>query len=291
MKSVVKLLLFSIGSFFLFACAGGHHGPFTDEPASVRQIKTLEQSLQNAVSASRFLSMEVIGNVKYENFSAPIWVLAYKSDSNTSHQILLGAGIHGNEPAGVECVVKFVGTLARNPQSFTGLTFHIIPVVNPWGWSHNIRFNKDGIDINRDFAVFKSQEARIIRELVHGKKYDLMIDLHEDPSAEGFYLYQYGRRDDTVCRQIIAAVRKMGYPVEQNVNMIILKTKDGLIDAPMWGLWYMKFSRQLSITNYFRLNHSKNVFTMETPIKLPMKDRLTMQTTAINIFLHDLEKM
>jgi hypothetical protein len=125
----------------------------------------------------------------------------------------------------------------------------------------------------------------MIQQFMQGKKYDLMIDLHEDPSAAGFYLYQYARPDDNLCRQIITKVIEMGYPVEQNVNMVILKTQNGLIDAPLWGLWYMKLTRQLSITNYCRLNNSTNVFTIETPTRLPMKDRLNMQTYALEMFL------
>ena len=47
-----------------------------------------------------------------------------------------------------------------------------------------------GFDINRDFATFNTQEARIIKQLFNDRRYDLMVDLHEDKDARGFYLYQ-----------------------------------------------------------------------------------------------------
>ncbi|MGD2270576.1 MAG: M14 family metallocarboxypeptidase [Desulfobacterales bacterium] len=288
MTSAIKFVTLCISTLSLFACASGHHAPFTGELALVRKIAGIEKRLEKAVLAVPFFSMRVIGIVRYDIFQAPIWVLTIDSDNAQKYGVLISAGVHGNEPAGVESILRFVETLANDPAKYKNFKFHILPLVNPWGWSHNNRFNKDGIDINRDFASLKSQEAAMIQQFMQGKKYDLMIDLHEDPSAAGFYLYQYGRPDDGLCRQIITKVKEMGYPVEQNVNMVILNTKDGLIDAPMWGLRYMRLTRQLSITNYYRLNNSKNVFTIETPTTLPMKDRLSMQTNVLDMFLDSL---
>jgi hypothetical protein len=112
-----------------------------------------------------------------------------------------------------------------------------------------------------------------------------MMDLHEDPTARGFYLYQYGLADKNVCEKIVATIKDLGYPIEQNVRMIILKTENGIIDAPMWGLWYMRLTGQLSIANYYRLNNSRFVFTVETPTSLLWEDRLKMQKTAVTILL------
>jgi hypothetical protein len=64
--------------------------------------------------------------------------------------------------------------------------------------------------------------------------------------------------------------------------MVILKTENGIIDAPMWGLKYMRLIGQLSITNYYRLYHSPYVFTVETPTSLPFEDRLIIQRTAVD---------
>jgi hypothetical protein len=70
--------------------------------------------------------------------------------------------------------------------------------------------------------------------------------------------------------------------------MIILKTDDGLINAPLWGLWYMKLSRQLSITNFFRLNNSTTVYTIETPTCLDFEERLKMQRTSLELLMDSL---
>lgn len=39
--------------------------------------------------------------------------------------------------------------------------------------------------------------------------------------------------------------------------MIILRTDDGVIDAPMWGLRYMRLTDQLSVTNFLRLEGNR----------------------------------
>jgi hypothetical protein len=67
--------------------------------------------------------------------------------------------------------------------------------------------------------------------------------------------------------------------------MIVLKTENGIIDAPLWGLQYMRLTGQLSISNHYRLYHSLYVFTVETPTALPFDDRMTMQRTAVEILV------
>ena len=99
-------------------------------------------------------------------------------------------------------------------------------------------------------------------------------------SATGFYVYQYADRDTGPARRLIDRVRSLGFPIEQGVRFVILRTRDGLIRAPRWGLWYMKASRQLSLANWLRLEGVPKVFTVETPTSLPMADRIALHHTA-----------
>jgi hypothetical protein len=130
-----------------------------------------------------------------------------------------------------------------------------------------------------------SQEARIISDYLQREQYHLIVDLHEDPAAKGFYMYQYGRPDKTVLEPIVTAIATRGYPIEQDIKMVTLKTQNGIIDAPLWGLRYMQLTRQLSITNYGRLYNSTNVFTIETPTVLQWEDRLRIHHQALEMLL------
>ena len=285
-KNPVPLfILFVSLVVFISGCVSGHHKPFAEHLAPQRDITTYEKRLQAAVHSSRHLSMEKIGQVVYPGFQAPLWQISFQPDQPALYRVFINGAIHGNEPAGAECAIRMVERLSNRPQLFANAAIDIIPIVNPWGWAHGVRFNRDGIDINRDFATFRSQEARIIRKTLQKKTYHLMLDLHEDPFADGFYLYQYGLADKAACEKVVATISHMGYPVEQNVNMIILKTDNGIIDAPMLGLWFMRLTGQMTIGNYYRLNSSKYVFTVETPLRQTWEDRLKMQRTAVDIFV------
>jgi hypothetical protein len=263
----------------LVSCASGHREPFPDDSPIVRDQSALEAELREYCDRSRFLELEQAGIVRYPGFEAPVWVVRYRPPEAERSALITG-GVHGNEPAGSAWVVELVGRIGGQGSLDHKTAFDLVPLVNPWGWSRGIRFNRDGRDINRDFASFDTQEARIIADLVASRSYDLVIDHHEDPDAGGFYLYQYAKRDEALSRRVIAEIRTLGYPIEQEVRMVILRTRDGLIDAPRWGLRYMRLSRQLSITNYLRLGYCTEVYTIETPTHLPMEDRMTMHRVA-----------
>jgi len=283
--SAWRLFLIIITSLSLWACASGHQPPFPSNQPVVRNPEAIIDRLCAAVDGSAALNMKIIGQVRYDNFEFPVRLIQLTNHAADAPKILLTAGVHGNEPAGVESAVRLVERLASDPHHFKVCTLEIIPVVNPWGWSHDIRFNQQGIDVNRDFAAFVSQEARIMNNYLQNHQYHLIIDLHEDPDARGFYMYQYGRSDKTVVEPIVTAIAEMGHPIEQDIKMVTLKTQNGIIDAPMWGLWYMRLTRQLSITNYGRLYNSPNVFTIETPTILDWEDRLQMHQRAIEMLM------
>jgi len=270
------------------ACASGGATPYTEDPPTARDIDGLYSRLDRAVAPQSFIKAQDLGEVVYGNFKAPIRLYSIFNRSGFKYRVFLSGGIHGNEPGGVETLARFIESLARNPALYGNVSFEIVPLTNPWGWAHDVRYDRDGIDINRDLAPQRSQEARIIAGYLKENRYDLMIDDHEDPSASGYYMYQYAMPWQDMSRKVIAAVRAGGLPIEQNVNMVILKTDDGLIDAPMWGLWYMRATNQIGVPNYSRLYNSDNVYTVETATRLDYEARLTSHQTARQLILDDM---
>ena len=272
----------------MLACASGGTKPYTADPPVARDIDALYARLEKAVAPQSFTKVRDLGEVAYGSFTAPVKLYSICNRSGFKYRVFLSGGIHGNEPGGVETLVRFIESLARDPALYGNVSFEVVPLTNPWGWSHDVRYNRDGIDINRDLAPQRSQEARIIAGYLEENRYDLMIDDHEDPSASGFYMYQYAMPSQALSRKVIAAVRGGGMPIEQNVNMVILKTDDGLIDAPMWGLWYMRASNQIGVPNYSRLYNCDNVYTIETATSLNYEDRLTAHREARQVILDDM---
>jgi murein peptide amidase A len=286
----MRLLFLTISALLAVftGCASGSIVPYAAEPPVIRDISAFNDRLERAVAPQSFVQVKTLGEVVYGTYKAPIKLYSVYNRAGFKYKVFLSGGIHGNEPAGAETEARFIEGLMSNAGIFPSISFDIIPITNPWGWGHDTRYNADGKDINRDFATFTSQEARIISSYLEGKHYDLMIDDHEDPGAKGFYIYQYAMQDQSLARKVIGAVRQMGYPIEQNVNMVILKTDDGLIDAPLWGLWYMKATGQLSFPNYCRLYKSDRVYTVETPTSLNYEDRLAIHGKVREILLQDL---
>ena len=265
------------------SCASGHREPYSGaEP--VRDMAALESGLRAAIGQSAHASLLEAGRVEEEGFSAPIWLVRIERPGACAPGAL-GAGIHGNEPAGPEFALDAVRWLCAHPGAFPETSFDVIALLNPWGWSRDVRYDRSGIDPNRDFATFASETARVVREISRGRRYDLVLDHHEDPDARGFYLYQYADRDTRPARALIAAVRARGFPIEQDVRMVILRTRDGLIEAPRWGLWYMRASLCLSMTNWLRLEGAARVYTVETPTHLPLEDRLLLHRMAFEALL------
>lgn len=251
-----------------------------DAPA-IRSLGPVQAVLQAADSASAHLLVTEIGRVAYPGADAPIWRVAYRPFQADLKQVLVLAGTRGNETAGVEYVLTLIERLQSTPGSTTLYDLDIIPMANPWGWVHDLPFTQGGVDIADDFNRFDSREARIIRRFLRDKRYDLVLDLREDPRARGFYLRQYAIGQIEAATRIIDRLRTAGYPIESDPDGILMKPKKGIVDMSGWSLAVMRWTRQLTMAGYIRQNVSSGVFSVVTPANLPLADRIAMQRVAV----------
>lgn len=103
------------------------------------------------------------------------------------------AGIHGDEPAGVEASLLLAEWADQYPDELEDFELHIYPVCNPTGYNLGTRSNQNGLDINREFwfgslepeVVYLESELR--REQYHG-----IIALHSDDTCDGCYGFVSG---------------------------------------------------------------------------------------------------
>jgi len=257
--------------------------------AAVRDLAPILRKLQTADTASAHVLLTEIGRITYPEFEAPVWYVAYRPFQPALTRVLILAGIHGDATAGVDYVVDLAGILATPPGS-AAYDMDMIPIVNPWGYVYDLPLNGKGVEIDRDFANFDSHEARVIRRFLREKRYDIVIDLREDPDAEGFYLWQYGLSDEAASAKIVSRIRADGYPVENDTSLVFLKPRNGIIAAPMWGLAFLRLTRQLTLAGYVRRNVSDVVFTVVTPSRRPLAERVAMQRIAVEILLGEFGK-
>jgi hypothetical protein len=261
--------------------------PYGAGSAAVRDLAPIQRRLETADAASAHVLLTAIGRVTYPGgpFEAPLWYVAYRPFQPDLKRVLVLAGIHGDATAGVDYGLDLVGTLAAATPSSAAYDMDIVPLVNPWGYVHDLPLNGKGVEIDRDFANFDSHEARIIRRFLREKRYDLVIDLREDPNAEGFYIWQYGLSDESVSAEIVSRLRADGYPVENDTSFFFLKPRNGIVAAPMWGLTFLRLSRQLTLAGYVRRNASNLVFTVVTPLRRPLDERVAMHRIAVETLL------
>ena len=70
-------------------------------------------------------------------------------------KILISSGIHGYEQGGVVSLLDFCIDLCNYNSSLANIAnqfeFHILPILNPWGYDNNTRKNSNGVDLNRNF--------------------------------------------------------------------------------------------------------------------------------------------
>ncbi len=259
----------------------GPTGPF--EP--IRSFEKLHTRMERLVDASDALIIRSVGEVVYSGSSWPVLMLSRQPDGPVRVRALLTGGIHGNEPAGTECLMQFLTALSQDASLYPGVEFDIIPVVNPWGWVHGRRRNGNGCDLNREFATFKAPESLLMREQFKSKKYDVMVDLHEDSDVNGFYLYRLANPDMGLCRAVIKNVQAGGYPIHDGRVMKIFRARDGIINCALWSLRLARFTRQLSMSNYFRLEGCPRAFLFESPRRLEMKSRVAAHRLALEALL------
>ena len=62
--------------------------------------------------------------------------------------ILITAGVHGEEPGGVEGALRW---LEGGEWAKWRVNWLVLPCINPYGWERNQRRNAQGRDINRQF--------------------------------------------------------------------------------------------------------------------------------------------
>ena len=195
------------------------------------------------------------------------------------YRALISAGIHGDEPGGVETVCKFLENNCFN--AFANeweLTF--LPCLNPFGYEYGTRENHDDKDLNRLFKHNSPPFEVMFAMSVFDKYYDLTIELHEDFSTPGFYLYQNGTNDDCLGTSILQAVKNV-MPLNLSLEIDGYEAKEGIInpknDCESMDWWPMAL--------YSLAKGTRRCLTLETATKYSMTKRVEAHLLAIDTAL------
>jgi protein MpaA len=193
-------------------------------------------------------------------------------------RICVGAGIHGDEPAGVQAVLQWLEGLPERGPRLPAAELVIFPCLNPSGYERNRRSNNDGIDLNRQYKNPKAPiEVRAVRNVLdrlsdgpRGRRFDLSIEFHEDVDSPGFYLYELiGHRRPIGRALITAAARRL--PVNDAGTIEGAEAEAGIIRRDRRDV-RRRLSRWPHALYLFHLG-TPHCLTFETPVSAPLARR------------------
>ncbi len=195
----------------------------------------------------------------------PVYHLALHGESPAPFRWLLGAGLHGDEPAGHLALLEFL------EQDATGLRDQIdlvvLPCINPWGYVHDRRENSQGIDINRHFEEDELAEVRLCKQLLNGERFDLFLEFHEDWEFDGYYLFETRQENaHRVGPSLIEAVRAHG-PIYRHADVEGFPVTEGVVDGTPTILAKHDIGAKPLPLWLFQTGRSQRSITSETPSK------------------------
>ncbi len=217
------------------------------------------------------LQVETIGVVN----DYPVHRVLLGENRGKRKNVLVTSGTHGDEPAGPKAVLHFLRRdLTDLLQHFN---FLILPCINPYGYVHSQRENREGEDINRAFEKENVAEANIVKEALRKQRFSLFIEFHEDWEATGFYLYEGRHETCGIGPEIIRRVEKIG-PIDTETSENDILVSKGVYGVdPAWGTQGM--------ASYIHHFHSDHVITCETPTGWDLERRADAHQIALDTVL------
>jgi hypothetical protein len=239
---------------------------------------------ERALAGNR-IKVSQIGSVTYDKIAYPILALSYTPQEEPLLKVLLVGGQHGNEPATPDATLAFFKLLGLNPADYKNISVDAVPMMNPWGWTRNIRYSGGGYDTNRDFALFVTGEATSVRDFTKGKSYDLVIDHHE-ASRDGAFIYSYNDADYDLSNRLMKYLAKQGYAVANVTRNGSSSDETGVLHIPGRNFSYSRDNSVPDITgnSLFPFSSNRMVLPRYFGAGDPGVHNFTMETSTYKVF-------
>ena len=234
--------------------------------SQVRDVAALNARLQKLGPA-----VSEIGRVEYDGVMMPMLAVR-RLVSGATRRLCIIAGVHGNEPAGVEAAARLAEKAIGNPALYPGLNLLIVPLANPWGWSRNLRHSGANQDINRGFAAGKGVEALIVTDLLARERCDGLVDLHGDRARREFSVITYDNPDLATAKALTAEVAAQGIALRAGMP-------DGVFTR---GLNDAASKARPTLALYARQHGTRFVYVVESPRRLEFETRVRLHLQAID---------
>ncbi len=239
-------------------------------------IQRLKSSLSGVAQIKTLRQIETpSGNYPFQSITL--------GDNNSRH-LLISAGIHGDEPAGVETICAFLESGKYKP-FLSQWEITLLPCINPYGFEYDTRENHNNKDLNR---LFKDEsplpEVVLTKSIFKPSYFDLTLELHEDCDSDGYYLFQ---------KSIKPGGLELGYKIIDAVKNIIQVNLNNEIDdikADAGVIHRLKNANEMEwwpMAIYSLSMNTGHSFTLETPTNLPLTKRIEAHLSAIETVLNE----
>ena len=228
---------------------------------------TLEARLAD-LGQSLNLTSHTFATVAYGGAKFPLRAFAW--GENAQPAIYLLAGVHGDEPGGIEAALRLLESLADGGAA--PLTRHrllVLPCLNPSGLADRTRANRVGQDINRQFHADRTQETAAVRGFLTPEDCVLLVDLHCDHQAQGYYLFEL--REEAappLGEAILGSLTALGVPLETAPFFAGCTGSRGLLAPTAADLdVFQKRARGQSLVEWGRRNGIPRTYALEAPAR------------------------
>lgn len=173
-------------------------------------------------------------------------ILSVRSRAPADKTLLVLAGVHGDEQAGILAV-----PLLLEAHTSERVRLVVVTPVNPVGAARRTRVSSGGHDINRDFLRFRTPEARVVRDVFARERPDFVISLHEGPQR-GTFMFANRRVDDVLARALCDDLARGGTPLARKDYFGLRLDPPGLspsfaVGRAVTKVWAVAFGLQATI--------------------------------------------
>jgi adenylate kinase len=157
------------------------------------KFKNFHTDLEKVEMKILFLKDLYKGQLEVNQFSShlnkKLYSITMFPKSLNYKNVLIIAGVHGNEDVGVPTAIEWIEENINNPIIRNNYKVTIVPYTNIFGLLEMKRMMKTNKDLNRSFAPGKEEElTHKIIKMVKELKVDLFLDLHEAHRKPGFFV-------------------------------------------------------------------------------------------------------